>query len=107
MVFIGSFLSCTHLMSIRNVNIIWYSLWTGDNSFVDNSGGDIIIELMAESRTLQLTMENLPQLSLQLTNNILLGGNFTGLAIVSLSMTLYLTIDGLYLVYYYFIKEFL
>jgi hypothetical protein len=70
---VGVILQLTHTLAVTSVWNGWFLLWTGDHTFDDIGDGFIDTNDLNYSLLFQFFCETLPQITLQITNNTLLG----------------------------------
>jgi hypothetical protein len=94
----GSLLFLTKSFAVGKVHNWWMEIWIGNDSL--NTDTFIIGQILNEAIYTEIIYETYPQLSLQFTNNLLIG-NWTPLSIFSMAFSVFNAINGLYRVCFY------
>ena len=95
----GFFLHSTKVFSIGGVSNMWLQVWTGTDKY--NVTHVIDVEVLNESIYFEILVETMPQLILQLSNNILLKQPWTGVQIFSVLLSGLNALNVLYKLIYY------
>jgi hypothetical protein len=86
-------------MAIGGIHNMWLQVWTGSNKFdVDHI---IDVEVLNESIYMEVLLETIPQLVLQISNNVLLKQPWTGVSIFSVILSGLNALNVTYKLIYY------
>ena len=101
---LGFFLNSTKTMGIGGIHNMWLQVWTGSDKF--NVDHIIDVEVLNESIYMEVLCETIPQLILQISNNVLLKQPWTGISIFSVILSGLNALNVTYkLIYYkYYLK---
>ena len=99
---LGCFLYVSKIIALGPVRNLWFKIWTGTDEFATETLLDGA--LLNTSIYSEQLYETLPQLMLQMINNMMLS-RWTPLGIFSIAFSIFNSISGLYRVFYYKISQ--
>ena len=96
---VGSFLYNSRTLAIGRVRRLWYYIWKGGVDTIGVEIPPVDTAVLNQSLFSGFILEDLPQLIIQITNGALVG--WSVISQLSIAMTLYMTMSGLYTFLYY------
>ena len=97
----GVILLWTKADAMRGVWDVWYFVWTTSREFDSDENVVVDTHILNSSLFAHYIMESIPNMKIQIVNNIQLQAPWTAIAIASIMFSLYNVLAGLYRYVYY------